>query len=510
MSTPRRTTLLAILDGFGHREAAEDNAIRAANTPNLDRLWRDASNTLVSGSGLDVGLPEGQMGNSEVGHMSLGAGRIVYQSITRIDQAIRAGDFETNAAYLQAIDEAVTTDKAVHIMGLLSPGGVHSHEEHLFAAIRLAAQRGATRIYLHAFLDGRDTPPRSAAPSIARAEQVFESLGVGRIASVHGRYWAMDRDNRWERIQRTHSLLIEGAAAHREQSAAAALDAAYARGEDDEFVAPTIIGEPATLADGDAVLFMNFRADRARQLSQSLIEPGFSGFARRMAPNINLVTTTEYASTLACPVAFPPDTLEDSLGEVLAEHGLTQLRIAETEKYAHVTFFFSGGREDAFPGKPRTLIPSPDVATYDLQPEMSAREVTDSLVDAIAAGLYDFIVVNFANGDMVGHTGQFDAAVAAVEVLDECIGRIEAALLAHDGEGLITADHGNCEQMRDYDNDQPHTQHTTEHVPLIYIGAKGRSLDPDGGILADIAPTVLAMMGLAAPAAMSGRSLLLS
>jgi 2,3-bisphosphoglycerate-independent phosphoglycerate mutase len=502
--------LLAILDGFGHREAAEDNAIRAANTPNLDRLWRDASNTLVSGSGLDVGLPEGQMGNSEVGHMSLGAGRIVYQSITRIDQAIRAGDFETNAAYLQAIDEAVTTDKAVHIMGLLSPGGVHSHEAHLFAAIRLAAERGATRIYLHAFLDGRDTPPRSAAPSLARAEQVFESLGVGRIASVHGRYWAMDRDNRWERIERTHSLLIAGAAAHQEQSAAAALDAAYARGEDDEFVAPTMIGEPVTLTDGDALLFMNFRADRARQLSQSLIEPEFSGFARRMAPNINLVTTTEYASTLTCAVAFPPGTLEDSLGEVLAESGLTQLRIAETEKYAHVTFFFSGGREDAFPGETRTLIPSPDVATYDLQPEMSAREVTDSLVDAIAAGLYDFIVVNFANGDMVGHTGQFDAAVAAVEVLDECIGRIEAALLAHDGEGLITADHGNCEQMRDYDNDQPHTQHTTEHVPLIYIGAKDRSLDPDGGILADIAPTVLAMMGLAAPAAMSGRSLLLS
>ena len=457
MSTPRRTTLLAILDGFGHREAAEDNAIRAANTPNLDRLWRDASNTLVSGSGLDVGLPEGQMGNSEVGHMSLGAGRIVYQSITRIDQALRAGDFETNAAYLQAIDGAVTADRAVHIMGLLSPGGVHSHEEHLFAAIRLAAQHGATQIYLHAFLDGRDTPPRSAAPSIARAEQVFESLGVGRIASVHGRYWAMDRDNRWERIQRTHSPLTEGVAAHREQSAAAALDSAYARGEDDEFVAPTIIGEPATLADDDAVLFMNFRADRARQLSQSLIESGFSGFSRRMAPNINLVTTTEYASTLSCPVAFPPDTLEDSLGEVLAEHGLTQLRIAETEKYAHVTFFFSGGREDAFPGETRTLIPSPDVATYDLQPEMSAREVTDSLVDAIAAGQYDFIVVNFANGDMVGHTGQFNAAVSAVEVLDECIGRIEAALLAHGGEGLITADHGNCEQMRDYDNDQPHT-----------------------------------------------------
>ena len=510
VSTPRRTTLLVILDGFGHRTASEDNAILAAKTPNLDRLWQNAPNTLISGSGLDVGLPEGQMGNSEVGHMSLGAGRIVYQSITRIDQAIASGEFAANSAYLDAIDQAVASGKAVHIMGLLSPGGVHSHEEQLFAAVRLAAERGAKQLFLHAFLDGRDTPPRSAAPSLARAEAVFSDVGAGRIASVHGRYWAMDRDNRWERIEKSYSLLTQGESAHVAESAADALEAAYARGEDDEFVAPTRIGEPAAFADGDAVLFMNFRADRARQLAQALTSSDFAGFDRVRQPAVHLVTTTEYAGSLHCPVAFPPDTLEDSLGEVLADKGLTQLRIAETEKYAHVTFFFSGGREETFAGETRTLIPSPDVATYDLQPEMSAHEVTDALVDAIQAGSYDFIVVNFANGDMVGHTGQFDAAVAAVETLDACLGRIEAALLAADGEGLITADHGNCEQMRDHDNDQPHTQHTTELVPLIYLGNGQHQLDPEGGILADIAPTILSMMGLNIPAAMTGRSLLRS
>ena len=510
VSTPRRTTLLVILDGFGHRTAREDNAILAAKTPNLDRLWQNAPNTLISGSGLDVGLPEGQMGNSEVGHMSLGAGRIVYQSITRIDQAIASGEFAANSAYLDAIDQAVASGKAVHIMGLLSPGGVHSHEEQLFAAVRLAAERGAKQLFLHAFLDGRDTPPRSAAPSLARAEAVFSDVGTGRIASVHGRYWAMDRDNRWERIEKSYALLTQGESAHCAESAAEALEAAYARGEDDEFVAPTRIGEPAAFANGDAVLFMNFRADRARQLAQALTSSDFTGFNRVRQPAVHLVTTTEYAGSLNCPVAFPPDTLEDSLGEVLADKGLTQLRIAETEKYAHVTFFFSGGREETFAGETRTLIPSPDVATYDLQPEMSAHEVTDALVDAIQAGSYDFIVVNFANGDMVGHTGQFDAAVAAVETLDACLGRIEAALLAADGEGLITADHGNCEQMRDHDNDQPHTQHTTELVPLIYLGNGPHQLDPEGGILADIAPTILSMMGLNIPAAMTGRSLLRS
>lgn len=508
VSTPRRTTLLVILDGFGHRTATEDNAIFSAQTPNLDRLRRDASHTLISGSGPDVGLPEGQMGNSEVGHMSLGAGRIVHQSITRIDQAIANGEFEGNPAYVQAIDAAVAAGKAVHVMGLLSPGGVHSHEEQLFAALRLAASRGAERVYLHAFLDGRDTPPRSAAPSLQRTEAVLKTLGIGQIASVHGRYWAMDRDNRWERIEKSYALLTEGAAAHQSATALAALEAAYERGEDDEFVEPTRIGDTAAFAEGDAVLFMNFRADRARQMAQALTDPDFTGFARGAQPDICLVTTTEYAAALSCPVAFPPDPLEDSLAEVLAREGLTQLRIAETEKYAHVTFFFSGGREDTFAGETRVLIPSPDVATYDLKPEMSAREVTDSLIESIESGDYDFIVVNFANGDMVGHTGQLTAAITAVETLDQCIGRIEAALLAHGGEGLITADHGNCEQMRDYENNQPHTQHTTEPVPLIYIGEQARALDPSGGILADVAPTVLTMMGLEIPEAMSGRSLL--
>jgi 2,3-bisphosphoglycerate-independent phosphoglycerate mutase len=472
-------------------------------------LWQEAPHTLVSGSGLDVGLPEGQMGNSEVGHMSLGAGRIVHQSITRIDHAIETGQFFENPAYLQAIDGAVTSGNAVHVIGLLSPGGVHSHEDQLFAALRLAVKRGAKKVYLHAFLDGRDTPPRSAGPSLQRAEQVLKTLGVGRIASVHGRYWAMDRDNRWDRIEKSYALLTEGTASFLADSAQAALEAAYSRDEDDEFVMPTIVGDPVTFADGDTVLFMNFRADRARQLALALTDPAFNGFSRAATPAVQLVTTTEYASSIPCPVAFPPDTLKDSLGEVLAAQGMTQLRIAETEKYAHVTFFFSGGREDPFEGETRTLIPSPDVPTYDLQPAMSAHEVTDVLIEAIESRDFDFIVVNFANGDMVGHTGQFDAAVTAVETLDLCIGRLETALLAQGGQGLITADHGNCEQMRDYENDQPHTQHTTEHVPLIYFGDNPCALDPAGGILADIAPTVLTMMGLDIPAAMSGRNLLI-
>ena len=508
VSTPRRTTLLVILDGFGHRSASEDNAILAAKTPTLDRLWREAPHTLVSGSGLDVGLPDGQMGNSEVGHMSLGAGRIIHQSITRIDQAIANGEFANNATFLKAIDRAVSAERAVHVIGLLSPGGVHSHEKHLFEALKLAASRGSTKLFLHAFLDGRDTPPRSAAASLERTEALFNTLGIGRIASVHGRYWAMDRDKNWDRIEKSYSLLTEGTAQRRYSKAMKALEAAYARGEDDEFVAPCQIGDAVGFSDGDAVLFMNFRADRSRQLAEALTQTEFSGFDRGLRPSVHLVTTTEYAGSLACPVAFPTEKLQDSLGEVLAGKGLTQLRIAETEKYAHVTFFFSGGREEAFEGESRMLIPSPDVATYDLQPEMSAPEVTDALIDALEEGHYDFVVVNFANGDMVGHTGHFDAAVAAVETLDECLGRVEAALLALGGEGLITADHGNCEQMTDHENNQPHTQHSTNPVPLIYLGNVNRKLDPKGGILADIAPTILAMIGLDVPAAMSGRSLL--
>ena len=508
MSTEQhRTTLLVILDGFGHRADHRDNAIANAKTPTWDRLWSEAPHTLISGSGLDVGLPEGQMGNSEVGHMSLGAGRIVYQSITRIDKAIADGSFRHNEAYCEAIDSAVANDKAVHIMGLLSPGGVHSHEQHLFEALRLAAERGAKNLYLHGFLDGRDTPPRSAQGSIEAALSAFEAIGVGRIASLHGRYWAMDRDNRWDRIERSYRLLVDGESDFNNDCPIDALQKAYQRDETDEFVAPTRIGQPVTLNDGDAVLFMNFRADRARQLVSALTTAGFQGFTRSRQPNCQLVCTTQYSGELDCPVAFPPDNLSESLGEVVASHGLRQLRIAETEKYAHVTFFFSGGREETFEGETRCLVPSPDVATYDLQPEMSAEEVTDKVIKAIEEQQYHLIVVNYANGDMVGHTGVYDAAIVAVETLDHCLSRLEQALLNNNGQGLITADHGNCEQMIDYLSDQPHTQHTTEPVPLVYIGRDNRQLRQQGGILADVAPSLLTLMNLQKPTAMTGVSL---
>lgn len=503
-------TLLIILDGFGHREDPRDNAIAAADTPTWDRLWKTAPTTLISGSGQDVGLPEGQMGNSEVGHMSLGSGRVIYQSISKIDKAITDGSFQKNPAYCQAIESAVSQGKAVHIMGLLSSGGVHSHEQHIFEMLRLAAAKGASKIYLHAFLDGRDTPPKSALTSLRSAEAVIEQLGVGQLATITGRYWAMDRDQRWDRVEKAHRLLCLGDAEQSAISAIAGLEAAYDRGETDEFVAPTSVGSPAVLADGDAVLFMNFRADRARQLTEALTKDDFTGFERLSRPAINLVCTTEYSSGFDCPVAFPPDIVSDSFGEVLAKKGLSQLRIAETEKYAHVTFFFSGGREALFEGEQRILIPSPDVATYDLQPQMSAEAVTDEVVNAIENRSFDCIVVNFANGDMVGHTGVFDAAVTAVETLDACIHRIETAVLAANGQALITADHGNCEQMLDYDSGQNHTQHTTEHVPVVYIGSHKPMLRQEGGVLADIAPTLLALMGTEQPSAMSGNSLLVS
>ena len=509
----RSPTVLIILDGWGYREETRDNAIANADTPVWDRLWAEAPHTLISGSGLDVGLPEGQMGNSEVGHMSLGSGRVIYQNITRIDQAIADGSFDENPVYTEAIDAAVTRGGAVHVMGLLSPGGVHSHERQLFAALRLAAARGAKQVFLHAFLDGRDTPPRSAQASIDKAEALFAELGTGRIASLCGRYYAMDRDQRWDRVEQAYNLLTEGDADHRAPSAAEGLAAAYARDESDEFVAPTVItdagGSAARIEDGDTVLFMNFRADRARQLTRALTDPAFDGFGRRVQPRLaGFVQTTEYAADIDAPCAFPPEAPSNGLGEYLAGAGRTQLRIAETEKYAHVTFFFSGGREDEYDGETRILVPSPDVATYDLKPEMSAPEVTDRLVEAIGSGAYDLIVCNYANGDMVGHTGSYEAAVAAVETLDACLGRVEAAVLEAGGRALITADHGNCEQMVDYESGQQHTQHTTDLVPLVYIGREPVGLDPAGGILADVAPTLLALMDLPQPSEMTGHSLL--
>ncbi len=508
----KHPVVLIILDGWGHREDTRDNAIAGADSPHWDRLWRDAPHTLISGSGLDVGLPEGQMGNSEVGHMSLGSGRVVYQNITRIDKAIADGSFNKNPVYTEAIDAATARGGAVHVMGLLSRGGVHSHEDHLFAALRLAAARGAKQVYLHAFLDGRDTPPRSALESLQRADAVCREIGCGRVASLCGRYYAMDRDQRWERLERAYRLLTEADADYRSASASDGLEAAYARGENDEFVAPTVItdagGSAARIEDGDCVLFMNFRADRARQLSHALLDRDFAGFTRRVRPELAaFVQTTEYAADIDAPVAWPPESLSNTLGDYLANLGRTQLRIAETEKYAHVTFFFSGGREDTFEGETRILVPSPKVATYDLQPEMSAPEVTDRLVEAIHSRAYDLIVCNYANGDMVGHTGNYEATVAAVEALDQCLGRVEEAVLAVDGQALVTADHGNCEQMQDYASGQLHTQHTTEAVPLVYIGRRELQLAPEGGRLADIAPTLLDLMQLPVPAEMTGHSL---
>ena len=508
----RKPTVLIVLDGWGHREETRDNAIANATTPVWDRLWREAPHTLISGSGLDVGLPAGQMGNSEVGHMSLGSGRVVYQSITRIDQAISDGSFERNPVFTDAIDKAVSAAGAVHIFGLLSPGGVHSHEQQVFAAIRLAAKRGAKRIYLHAFLDGRDTPPRSAAPSLQGADAVFAEVGCGRTASVIGRYYAMDRDNRWDRIELAYQLLTEGKADYSAKSTSQALQAAYDRGENDEFVLPTVIRgegqEEALVSDNDTVLFLNFRADRARQLTRAFVDAGFNSFERQRIPQLSaFVMTTEYSADIDAACAFPPTSLSNVLGEYVARQGMTQLRMAETEKYAHVTFFFSGGREELFPGEERLLVASPDVPTYDLKPEMSAAELTDKLVEAIGSGKYDLIVCNYANGDMVGHTGVFEAAVKAVQTLDTCLGRVERAVLDVGGNALVTADHGNCEQMVDYESGQQHTQHTTELVPLVYIGPQQLELDPTGGKLADIAPTLLNLMGLQQPREMTGCSL---
>ncbi|WP_237061970.1 2,3-bisphosphoglycerate-independent phosphoglycerate mutase [Microbulbifer zhoushanensis] len=507
MPSTHRPLVLLILDGFGHSDTTEHNAISAANSPVWDRIWAEQPKTLIQTSGMAVGLPEGQMGNSEVGHMTLGAGRVVYQNFTRINKAIEDGDFFRNPAYTAAVDKAIANDGAVHIMGLLSEGGVHSHEDHIVAMVTLAAQRGAKRIYLHAFLDGRDTPPRSARPSLERLTQVCDSVGNARIATLAGRYFAMDRDQRWDRTQSVYDMLTLGVAAHSAPDAMAGLDAAYERGENDEFVAPTLVGDAAPIADGDALVFMNFRPDRARQLTRAFTEADFDGFERQSTPRLaDFVMTTEYAADIQASCAFPPEKLVNSFGEYLAAQGKRQLRIAETEKYAHVTFFFSGGREEPYEGEVRELIKSPNVATYDLQPEMSAPEVTDKLVAAIDSGDYDAIICNYANGDMVGHTGVFEAAVKAVEALDTCVSRVVDAALAAGGEVLITADHGNVEEMFDAGSGQVSTQHSTLPVPFVYVGKRDVSLR-DGGSLADVAPTMLALMGLQQPEEMTGKNL---
>ena len=489
-------------------DTIDHNAILAAQTPVWDRLWSDYPHTAIRTSGSAVGLPGGQMGNSEVGHLNLGAGRVVYQEFTRISRSIRTGSFFSNRTLTDAVDLAIANGSALHILGLLSPGGVHSHEEHIHAMAGLAAERGASKIYLHAFLDGRDMPPKSAESSLKAMEGVLAKLGHGRIATLVGRYYAMDRDHRWDRIKKAYDLITQGHADHCAASAVEALQQAYARGETDEFVAPSCIGEPVGVADGDVIINMNYRSDRARQITRAFIEPGFAGFQREVIPKIaTFVSLTEYSKDFDTSVAYPPERLDNTFGEYIAKLGLHQLRIAETEKYAHVTFFFNGGIETPNEGEERILVPSPQIATYDLQPEMSAAEVTDRLVQAIGEGHFDAIICNYANGDMVGHTGNFEAAVKAIECLDGCLGRVAEAVLEVGGEMLITADHGNAEQMSDPLVGQPHTAHTTNTVPLIYVGDVAPSL-MENGALCDIAPTLLQIMGLPQPAAMTGRSLL--
>lgn len=508
-STPARkkTLALLILDGWGLREDAPDNAISLANTPVLDHLYQTRPWTEVDGSGMAVGLPEGQMGNSEVGHVNLGAGRVVYQDFTRISKAIDDRSFFNNEVLVDAVTQAKLAGGRVHIMGLLSPGGVHSHEEHLLAMAELAIEQGASDVLVHGFLDGRDTPPRSAGASIERFEQAFVRLGKGRIASLCGRYFAMDRDNRWDRVERAYRLMTEAQADFYFDDASSALEAAYARDESDEFVQPSWVGERTPIADGDSVVFMNFRADRAREITRAFVEVDFDRFTRKQHPALaKFVMCTEYAADIPAPVAFPTESLNNVLGDWLAQHDKTQLRISETEKYAHVTFFFSGGREQEFDGEKRVLIPSPQVATYDLQPEMSSEALTDALVDAIDSGEYDVVICNYPNGDMVGHTGKLDAAIKACEAVDHCVGRVVAALQRNGGECLITADHGNAEQMSDAHTGQSHTAHTSLPVPFIYVGRDATPVA--NGRLSDVAPTMLYLMGLPQPEEMTGKPLM--
>ncbi len=506
-SPPHSPLVLIILDGWGYSEESQHNAIEKADTPFWHSLWKNSPHTFAVASGLAVGLPEGQMGNSEVGHLHMGAGRQVLQDLTRIDLAVQSGEFDQNSVFTKAIDDVIAQDKALHILGLLSKGGVHSHELHIQAMIKLAASRGLKKIYLHAFLDGRDTPPKSAKESIVRIENLFESLGCGCIASIVGRYYAMDRDKRWERTQRAYDLITENKGDCVTTTALTGLEMAYARGETDEFVQPTLIDAGGKIADGDAVVFMNFRSDRARQLTRALTDPQFDSFHRAIKPKLShFITLTEYAADIAAEVVFAPLSIHNNIGECVANAGYKQLRIAETEKYAHVTFFFNGGEEKAYTREDRILVPSPKVATYDLQPEMSAVALTDQLLTAIKSHQYALIVCNFANPDMVGHTGDLSATTIAIETIDHCLMRIISTLKETGGEALITSDHGNAECMFDPKTNQPHTAHTTNLVPVIYVGRPAIATTEEG-VLYDIAPTVLDLMGLEIPTEMTGKAL---
>lgn len=513
MNTPLNGPLvLVILDGWGYREETDANAIAQATKPTWDKLWATQPHTLISGSGKCVGLPDGQMGNSEVGHLNMGAGRIVHQDLTRVDSAIADGCFNQNPTLCHALETARKHNKAVHILGLLSPGGVHSHENQIEALVNLAAEKNISHVYLHAFLDGRDTPPKSAEASLGKLENHCNKVQCGTIISLIGRYYAMDRDNRWDRTEKAYNLLTSGQAERVATDALTGLKLAYQHNETDEFVKPTRIGSaneaPVTINDGDVVIFMNFRADRARQLTRAFTDDHFTHFSRLSRPSLAaFVTLTEYDNTINASVAFPPEPLTNIFAEYISQKGLSQLRLAETEKYAHVTFFFNGGTEKAFPHEERILVPSPDVATYDLQPEMSAPELTNKLVYAIKNKQHDVIICNYANPDMVGHTGNLKATIKAIETIDKCLEKVVAALHESGGEMLITADHGNAERMFNQDTGQPHTAHTSDPVPFIYVG-RNAQINRENGRLSDIAPTMLYLLNLPQPKEMTGESLI--
>ena len=506
MTKTPRPSMVLIMDGFGLNPDAYGNAIRQADTPNLDRLFSTYPTTSLAASGEPVGLPKGQMGNSEVGHLNIGCGRVVYQDLLKLSAAAKDGSMAHNQVLARAMDQTVQKGTTLHFFGLLSDGGVHSHIDHLFALLDMAKARGVTRLQVHCFLDGRDVPPRCAVTYIDALEKKLASLGLGRIATVSGRYYAMDRDNRWERIEKAYDAIALGQGLTA-PTAAGAVTAAYDRDENDEFVVPTVVEGALPVSDGDAVIMYNFRPDRAREITRAFVDPAFDGFPRKKTvKDLAYVCMTEYDKTMPnVTVAYPPETYPNTLGEYLASKGLRQLRIAETEKYAHVTFFLNGGVEAPNPGEDRILVPSPKVATYDLQPEMSAPLITEKVLEQIRSGAYDVIILNFANADMVGHTGVFDAAVKAIETLDSCVARIADAVLAQDGQILLTADHGNADVMLDPDG-TPVTSHSTNPVPLCHIANHPRKLR-DGGKLADIAPTLLTLMGLPVPPEMTGDAL---
>ena len=495
---------LIIMDGFGINPKEEGNAIKAANTPNLDRLFAENPHTEIAASGMDVGLPDGQMGNSEVGHTNIGAGRIVYQELTRITKSIADGDFFQNEELAGVMQSCIDNHTALHLMGLLSDGGVHSHNTHLYALVELAHRMGVKEVWVHCFMDGRDVPPDSGKGFVQELQTELEKIGTGRIATVMGRYYAMDRDNRWERVERAYNA-IRFARGKEASCPVAAMEESYQAGVTDEFVEPVVVQGYNGVKENDSMIFFNFRPDRARELSRTFVDPDFSGFARDFIP-VRYVCMTQYDATMPnVTIAFKPESLTNTFGEYVSRHGLKQLRIAETEKYAHVTFFFNGGVEKVYDGEDRALIPSPKVATYDLQPEMSAYLVTDEVLKRIHSGKYDVIILNFANCDMVGHTGVFEAAVKAVEAVDECIGKVIDAIREQDGFALITADHGNADQMVDEDGG-PFTAHTTNKVPLILVGKGDAKLKT--GRLADLTPTMLDLMGMEKPAEMTGESLI--